>query len=271
MKSFLNATRQNFSRGLAHHLAARLGEGEASVSKALRGMVPLVLCQLIIKTGEPDGRELFAQLLGQNWPPLDERPNITQVLAILGSGTGTGSALAAAEQALGRLFGSSRVEITEFVHAYAGLRLSSASVLLQLVTVVLAAELALYAQRQRLTVGQLRHELAETKNRVYAWLPDDLPQWPGFRKKQAVRAPHAAWAAELARPYWIFMLLATGMMALAWVLSGGITRNAAAAVARPAARLRVAGPDSLRLALRLVVDSAAGTMRQSATGGAVTW
>jgi hypothetical protein len=231
--------------------------------------VPMVLCQLVIQTGEPDGRELFARLLAANWPLLEGQPNITQLLGILGSGPSTGGALDMGENVLGGLFGSNRVPLNDFMRSYAGLRLQSASALLQLVAVVLAAELASYAQRQQLSVAQLSGELTEAKNRVYAWLPADLPNWPGFRKRNAVRAPHAAWAAELARPYWGLMLLAVGMAALAFMLCGGAGRNLASQ--QPASLLRGAGPDSVRLAFRLTVDSSASGPRQPLSAGAATW
>ena len=43
MKGLLSSIKTSFSRELIGHIAARLGEGENSVSKALGGIVPVVL------------------------------------------------------------------------------------------------------------------------------------------------------------------------------------------------------------------------------------
>lgn len=209
-----------FSRELARHLAARLGESEAAVSKALLGMVPLVLCQTIIRTGEGEGKAIFTLVMAVPSRALLHEPTVTELLGLLGSSSEDNGTWAIGEQLLTRLFGSQLSALTEFMGKYAGLRPRSAAVLLQLVAAILATGLARHVAQQQLGSPQLIAELATAKNFAYGWLPADLSHWPGFRHRTAVRAPHAVWAAELARPYWMLMLAAGFVMLLTLVFVG---------------------------------------------------
>ena len=251
MKNYLQAMRLAFSRELVRHLAARLGEPENAVSKALKGMVPLVLCQLVIQAGEGKGRELFTPILKADWPGIREIRNLTEVLALLGGGPGHRGALDAGESLLAHLFGTNRPKLDSLMSTYAGLRPDSAVILLRLVTAMLAAGLAQYAARQQLTAVRLSEELGTAKNRIYNWLPADLPRWPGFRRRAAVKAPHAVWAAELARPYWVLVLAVAGAAMLALLVLG--------ALATPTHRPAPAGT--------LVATAALDSLRQVVPGG----
>lgn len=240
MKYYLQALRSAFSRELMRHLAARLGESENAVGKAVKGMVPMVLCQLVIQTGEGEGRALFSPILKGDWSEGRGIQNITEVLALLGGGPENSVALDAGEGLLCGLFGANRPGLDGLMSAYAGLRPASAAVLLRLVAAVLVVGLAQHAFQYQLTVLRLSEEFGTAKNRIYNWLPSDLPRWPGFRRRTAINAPHAVWAAELARPYWVLVLVAAGAVVLALLVLGAVARPASGqetAVGLLAARL----------------------------------
>lgn len=260
MKNYLHAVRQAFSRELMRHLAARLGERENAVGKALKGMVPMVLCQLVIQAGEGQGRNLFSPILEPGWPVVRDIQNITEVLALLGGGPGNSAALDAGEHLLGLLFGADRPGLDDLMSNYAGLRPESAAILLRLVAAVLAAGLAHYATQQQLPALRLSEELTNAKNRIYGWLPADLPRWPGFRRRTAVNAPHAVWAAELARPYWVLVLATAGaavLVLLVLAALAGPTKQPA-----PAASLLATNAlDSVRQVVLIGADSTVESVR----------
>lgn len=220
MKSFLHSTRMAFSRELARHLAARLGESESAVSKALLGMVPVVLCQTIIRTGDGEGKAIFTQVVAVPLAALQHEATVTELLGLLGSSWEKNGTWAIGGQLLQRLFGPQLPALTEFMHKYAGLRSGSAAVLLQLVAAIMATGLARHVAQQQLGSPQLIAELATAKNLAYGWLPANLSHWPGYRPRTAVRAPHAVWAAELARPYWMLVLAAGFIMLLTLMFVG---------------------------------------------------
>jgi hypothetical protein len=222
MKNFLQGIRTTFSRELKQHLAARLGESENAVDKALKAMVPMVLCQLVVQIGEGEGRNLFSPLLKPDWPGARDTQNVTEVLALLGGGPNNSGALNAGEELLGHLFGANRLEVDSLLSTYTGLRPDSSAILLRLVATVLATGLAQYATQQHLKASHLSEELADVKNHIYNWLPIDLPRWPGYRRRTAVKAPHSVWAAELARPYWMLVLAAAGVVVVALLVFGAV-------------------------------------------------
>ena len=269
MKNYLQTIRLAFSRELMRHLAARLGESENAVGKALKGMVPMVLCQLVIKAGEGEGHSMLTPVVRADWLGGKGIQNLTEVLALLGSGPNTSSALAAGEGLLHRLFGANRPALDSLMSAYAGLRPASAVVLLKLVAAVLAVGLAHYALQQQLTALRLSEEVGAAKTQIYNWLPSDLPRWPGFRRRTAVTAPHAVWAAELARPYWVLVLAAAGAAVLALLVVG--------AVDRPASRqdsvmgLLASGSDSVRPAGPGNGDSARASLGPLALPTPTAW
>lgn len=229
MKNFLHSTRIAFSRELARHLAARLGESELAVRKALLGMVPVVLCQAIIRTGEGEGQTLFALVKTVRLGALQREPTVTELLGLLGSSSEENGTWANGKQLLTLLFSPHLPTLVNFMSQYAGLRTGSAAILLQLVAAILATGLARHVAQQQLGSPQFIAELATAKNLAYGWLPNDLSHWPGYRHPTAVRAPHAVWAAELARPYWMLML-AVGFVMLVTITFVGVGNAPVSAV-----------------------------------------
>ena len=269
MKEYLRAIRRAFSQELVRHLAARLGEREKAVGKALKGMVPMVLCQLVIQAGEGEGRQLFSPIVAVDRLQIQEIRNLTEVLALLGGGPDHSAALDAGESLLGRLFGPARAGLDGLLSTYAGLRPESTVVLLRLVAAVVMAGLAQYAAQEQLTAVRLGEALGTAKNQLYNWLPADLPRWPGFRGRAAVNAPHAVWAAELARPYWVLVLAAAGAMVLALLVLGEVGQPAQQPA--PAGLVVIAAADSARQATTGTVDSTAAGKRLPELPTPATW
>ena len=227
MKNYLKAIRLAFSRELMRHLAARMGESENAVGKAVKGRVPMVLCQLVIQTGEGEGRALFSMILKGDWSEGRGIHNITEVLAMLGGGPENSGSLDTGEGLLCGLFGANWPGLNGLMSAYTGLRPASAVVLLRLVAAVLAVGLAQYAFQYQLTALRLSEEFGTAKNQIYNWLPSNLPRWLGFQRRTAINAPHVVWAAELARPYWVLLVLAAaGAVMLALLVLGAFARPA---------------------------------------------
>jgi hypothetical protein len=272
MKKSLRAIRLAFSRELVRHLAARLGEPERAVGKALKGMVPLVLCQLVIQAGEGEGRELFSPVVATGWPRVRDIRNLTEVLALLGGGPNHSAALEVGEDLLTRLFRASRLELDGLLAAYAGLRHDSTATLLRLVAAVVASELAQHAAQEQLTALRLSEELGMAKNQIYDWLPADLPRWPGYRRRAAVNAPHAVWAAELARPYWVLVLAAAvGAVVLALLVLEATALPVRQQPAPAATQLAVPGSDSVQQVMAMRTDSAAAGAAPRSGPAPVAW
>lgn len=246
MKNFLHSTRIAFSRELARHLAARLGERESAVSKAVLGMVPVVLYQTIIRTGEGEGKAIFMLVKAVPAADLQREPTVTRLLGLLGSSTEVNGTWAIGEQLLTRLFGKQLDPLIDFLGNYAGLQRRSAAVLLQLVAAILATGLARKVAQQQMNPPRLIAELATAKNLAYGWLPKDLSHWPGYRHPTAVRAPHAVWAAELARPYWMLMVV-VGLGMLLTLLFVGVGTVPASAVSSDsqASNIQIQTPGSV--------------------------
>lgn len=245
MKNFLHSTRTAFSRELARHLAARLSESESAVRKGLLGMVPVVLCQTIIRTGEGEGKAIFTLVMGVPSEAWQHEPTVTELLGLLGSSGEENGNWAIGEQLLKQLFGSQLSSLTAFMSKYTGLRPRSAAVLLQLVAAIMTTGLARHVAQQQLGSPQLIAELATAKNLAYGWLPTDLSHWPGYRTRTAVRAPHAVWAAELARPHWLLMLAAGFVMLLTLMCLGVGTAPASTSISHVrTSSLRMQNPGS---------------------------
>lgn len=222
MKNCLHAILTAFPRELARHLAARLGESESAVSKALRGMGPVVLCQTVIQTGQGEGKNIFALMKEVSPASSENQFSITEVLGLLGGNGQQHSAWSIGEHLLGRLFGPRLAELTTFMGAYAGIRPTSAKLLLELVATIQVLGLARCIARQDLNSAQFSTEMASVKNLAYSCLPNDLAPWPGYCRRTAVLVPHSVWAAELALPYWKIMLSAAALFVLVVMVLGAL-------------------------------------------------
>ncbi|WP_201986980.1 DUF937 domain-containing protein [Hymenobacter rubidus] len=174
MLQLLNAIQNAFSQELTIHLAARLGEGEAGIRKALGGIVPLVLCGLINKTVSGEAEAVYD--LSQRAFQMANGPvgSIGGVLAMLGNGTVSGEALRQGESLLASLFGTVGSIAAEPVSRYAGIRTDTATTLLRVVGAVLPALVGQYAYRQSLDSDKIAALLLRLKAPVRNMLPQGL-------------------------------------------------------------------------------------------------
>ena len=270
MKNHLQTIWLAFSRELVRHLAARLGERENAVHHALKAMIPMVLCQMVIRVGEGEGRALLTPVIRADWPEISQIKNVTEVLALLGGGPEHSAALDAGESLLSRLFGDGRPGLEALMSSYAGLRPASATVLLQLVAAITTTVLARYAGRKQLSAVRLSEELGHAKNRIYSWLPADLPRWPGYRRRVAVKSSHAVWAAELARPYWLVMLAVATALVLGLLVLGALAPPSRPRAPHPAL-LAVVGSDSVRDLTVAARDSSRVRLAHNRLRAPATW
>ncbi|MBF9143930.1 DUF937 domain-containing protein [Hymenobacter sp. BT439] len=155
-------------------MASRLGEAESSVSKAVSGIVPMVLCGLINQAGSGASQAVFT-MSRQAW--LSTHYNVsttTGMLGVLGSSVASGNGLVTGQAVLEKLFGTGSHVLVEPIKNFAGIREESADTLLRLVGTVLPALLGQYAAGRQLQAAGLASELAASKGAVRALLPAGL-------------------------------------------------------------------------------------------------
>jgi hypothetical protein len=168
MANFLSTTASAFSRELAGHLAARLGESEKGLAKALTGAVRVVLEGLISKArlGEEDAvfemsRQAYA-LANSTFGTL------TGMLGMVGSGDAADSDMTRGEVLLAVLFGSSNATLAEEIAGCAGIKPRSARQLLRLVAAAMPALLGQYAHNHSLTASGLLTALLKLRTSLRA-------------------------------------------------------------------------------------------------------
>jgi hypothetical protein len=174
MPSFLQTIAATFSRELIVHTAARLGEGEKAIKKALEGAVALILNAMVgkVEAGNPQLVEEWSWQAYRNTSR--NLVSVTGVLGMLGSDYAPGSALAQGETLLAALFGEARQAVSIAVRNYANIKPLSARVLLSLASAVLPALLmksVVAHQQPGLTAPAL---LLGLKNSVRNLLAHDL-------------------------------------------------------------------------------------------------
>jgi len=174
MPGLLDTVKAAFSRELVRHVASRLGEAESSVSKAVGGIVPMVLCALVNQAGAGASQAVFSTSrqawLGTHY----DVGTTTGVLGVLGSSYASSSSLKQGHDVLEKLFGTGSHVLIEPIKAFAGIRQESAHTLLNLVGTVLPALLGQYAASRQLQAAGLASELAAIKGQVRAMLPPGL-------------------------------------------------------------------------------------------------
>lgn len=180
MLLLLDSVRAAFSRELVGHVAARLGESENGIHRALGGIVPMVLCGLINKAAscEPETIFLFSERAYQL--ANGRVGSVMGMLAMLGGGVQSGSALRQGEDLLATLFGATVNIIAVPVSTYAGIRPESSMVLLRLVGAVLPAMLGQYAAFHQLNALSFTATLLSLKNKARALLPSGLSGLTGL-------------------------------------------------------------------------------------------
>lgn len=174
MYTLVSAISQTFSRELINHLAARLGEGENGLRRALDGIIPVMVGGIARQAEASDAQLLFEwsnrayQMVPYGFG------SVTGMLGILGSGTATGSAMTQGETLLRVLFGNSWQTIAASVSRYSHVKRTTAITLLTLVSAVLPGLLGQYAEHNRLTAAAVTINLMGVKSQLKSLLPFDL-------------------------------------------------------------------------------------------------
>ena len=179
----------------------------------------MVLCQLIASTAGNKEQVVRGFCLAAKQAGGKDLGTLTGLLGVLGSGTATGGALQLGDALLAVLFDCAPEQLAQFVAAYASVKTESGAALLKLVAAVLAALVGQFIVRQNVKAEQLRPALVGARHQAYAWLPRTLTTWPGQRVEAPKVVGHAAWATEMARPYWLGMLLAVVLATLVLVFN----------------------------------------------------
>lgn len=174
MSALFTAISRAFPRELVSHLAARLGEGQTGMKRALEGVLPMMLGAMARRAETADA-QLFFEWSSQACQTTPYRlGSVTGMLGILGSGNGAGSAMTQGQTLLQMLFGNAWPTIAAAVSHYAQVKCSTASTLLTLVGAVLPGLLGQYAERHHLSAKAATANLIGIKNQLNILLPLDL-------------------------------------------------------------------------------------------------
>ena len=175
MTNLLIAVKGTFSRKLITHIAARLGEAENSINRAVSGIVPLVLGGLISQTQAGASQAVYTWSQDACHATKNSLTSVTGLLGMLGSGLAPGSAMARGESIMALLFGAGGSTIVAVpVSDFAGIRTESAVALVQLASVVVLALMGERAATARLTPAGLGNDLLSLREHVREALPTAL-------------------------------------------------------------------------------------------------
>jgi hypothetical protein len=174
MLNFLNTVKTTFSHELVRHLAARLGEGATGTSKALEGLLPMVLGGIINKAKAGEAQLVFDLSQRAYGEAAGGCTSLTGLLGIMGRGAVAEGTLVPGQHLPDLLFGAARGNVVEAVSKYAGVRNESAKTLLGMVGAVLATLLGQHATQRGLTARTMSALLVGLQSQVRAQLPAGL-------------------------------------------------------------------------------------------------
>lgn len=259
--NLLDAMEGFFSRNRISEIAGSLGESESSITKAISGLVPAVLTNLISKgeSGIDGASKMLAAARGA---------------AALPDLQGAGGAIAREVEAGKQMLGDRAGAVTSAITSFAGIKESSAAALLGTVGTAAMHFLGRQVNEQGLTAGSLSNWLSGQKSAVAAALPAGLGHLlPVTGAAAAVKAAstqaartvssagHAALSEvqEKRRASWTWaLLLAVLLIILVFVLARGCGSGAAsnttaadttATAANPVATPEMPGLESIKVKL----------------------
>ena len=182
MADFLSTIKDLFSSELAGGVAAKLGESEGAVQKALGGIIPLVLGAVINRASTPGGAQEALTLSQQAYQTAGSRLAApSDLLDLLNSGSGSGAG-ATDPGLLTSLFGSagSTGTLASSLGNYAGVSSASAGSLLGMAGPAILGLLGQYASNNNLDTNGLSGMLQGLKTQVLAMLPSGLSSLAGL-------------------------------------------------------------------------------------------
>ena len=222
MSQLLSTIKRAFPRELISHLAARLGEGENGLKRALDGILPVMVGGMGRQAETSDSQLLFEWSSRAYQTTKYGLSSVTGMLGILGSGSGADSAMTQGETLVLVLFGNAWQTIAASVSRYAHVKRTTAITLLSLVGAVLPGLLGQYAERNRLAATAVRANLIGVKKQLNSLLPFDLRAVAGSLGLTANTRPVRHTTGKLLATSWVLMLIGlldlssprTGFMAL---------------------------------------------------------
>lgn len=175
MNYLIRAIKKRFSPELTGHLAARLGESESGIAKALSAIVPVVLQGFINKVESGEGQLVHNLLQHSQQKPGGSPKTVTEMLGIMGRVQEAGIGMDPADCLLIILFGGGGAPLTESIGASVGVRSASIDTLLGIVAVVVPVLLGQHVERYQLTAVGTEALLINLKGAVRAMMPPELP------------------------------------------------------------------------------------------------
>lgn len=173
--NLLIAIKDTSSRKLIVYIAARLGEAESGINRALNGIVPAMLSGLISQTQAGGSQAVHSWSQDVCHAVQNNIASVTGVLGMLGGGLAPGSIMARGESILAALFGAGgSAVVVGPIGNYAGIWAELAVALVQLTSAVMLALLGVRVANTRLTPAGLGTELLGLRGHVREALPSAL-------------------------------------------------------------------------------------------------
>lgn len=223
--NLLDSVKGLFTSDLVSKTASSLGEGESGISKAISGVVPSILGGIISKAGSgiDDAGGILQMAKGAAGSGiLDNLGNI----AAQGSSTASGGL-----DMLRRLLGDKIGGIASAISGFAGIKESSASSLMSMVTSGVLGILGKHASENSLTPASFSNFLSNQKTSVAAALPAGLSSLAGLiglsgpgitGNTRTPIAVHPQQTPMNERKSWRTpLLLALGLIVLVWLIIRG--------------------------------------------------
>lgn len=230
MSNLLDSVKSHITPDLIRQAAARLGESESGIAKAIGGLAPTLLAGMLNKTGEAVTMDSVFNALSKFDPAVLDHAD-----SLLGGGNlAHHDPKDASGQILGSIFGAKVPAITNALAAFSGTRASSVSTLLGVVGPLVMGALHQKISADDLNVSGFAHLLQNQQNSILGALPTGLGSIIGLAQPES-SAPDAIPVAEGNQWLWPLLLLFALGLGITWYMKyGSIPEEAARSETPPA-------------------------------------
>lgn len=167
MNNLLQSVNQLFNNDIVNKMAAAFGESDGGISKALSATVPSVLAGFVSKANEPNGA---SQLLS-----FSQDASNAGVISNIGSMfSGEGNILDKGLDMVRQLFGNRFEGIVQAISSFSGIRSSSASSLISMITPMALGVLGNESKKSNLSAAGLAGYLNDQKAGILNAIPSGL-------------------------------------------------------------------------------------------------
>ncbi|MFM9911284.1 MAG: DUF937 domain-containing protein [Chitinophagaceae bacterium] len=164
--NLLDSVKGLFTNDLIKNVASSLGESEGGIQKAIGAAVPSVLTGLLQKAGTTGGAD---SILG-----IAKEASNSSILGNLSGLLGGGSGLSSILNMAGGLFGDKLGGIGNLISSFAGVKQSSGSSLISMITPAALAALGKHAGSTNLNAGGLLSLFSSQKDSILSAVPAGL-------------------------------------------------------------------------------------------------